>query len=187
MVDESFVDFSEDYASDSLLCDETLETHPELVVMKSISKSYGVPGLRLGVAASADARLIAWMKKDVPIWNINLRRILHADIREVRSGLPACVCEVPDGKGPFLFGPEERAVSAGRSFAGQLFPVRGARRPYRSRTDAGIARPVSHFNQGLHFEKGFTDGRQYVRIAVRNRTDNERLIEALNGIETHGL
>ena len=39
--------------------------------MKSISKSYGVPGLRLGVLASADKELIEWMRKDVAIWNIN--------------------------------------------------------------------------------------------------------------------
>ena len=39
--------------------------------MKSISKSYGVPGLRLGVLASGDRETIAFMKKDVAIWNIN--------------------------------------------------------------------------------------------------------------------
>lgn len=42
-----------------------------MAVVKSISKSYGVPGLRLGVLASADKKLIAWIKKDVSIWNIN--------------------------------------------------------------------------------------------------------------------
>jgi histidinol-phosphate/aromatic aminotransferase/cobyric acid decarboxylase-like protein len=41
------------------------------VVMKSISKSYGVPGLRLGVLASSDVALIKWIKKDISIWNIN--------------------------------------------------------------------------------------------------------------------
>ena len=40
-------------------------------MVKSISKSYGVPGLRLGVLASADRELAAWLKKDVSIWNIN--------------------------------------------------------------------------------------------------------------------
>lgn len=71
VVDESFVDFSEDFRNNSLLHNEILQAYPNLAVMKSISKSYGVPGLRLGVLASSDEALINWMKHDVSIWNIN--------------------------------------------------------------------------------------------------------------------
>jgi len=71
IVDESFVDFSDDFENNTLLRNEILESSPTLVVMKSISKSYGVPGLRLGILASADVELIQWMKKDISIWNIN--------------------------------------------------------------------------------------------------------------------
>ena len=71
VVDESFVDFSEGYEKNTLLRNDILANHPQLVVMKSISKSYGVPGLRLGILASGDEALIEWMKKDVAIWNIN--------------------------------------------------------------------------------------------------------------------
>lgn len=39
--------------------------------MKSISKSYGVPGLRLGAFATSDIATIESMKKDIAIWNIN--------------------------------------------------------------------------------------------------------------------
>ena len=71
IVDESFVDFSDDFEHNTLLRNETLADNPQLVVMKSISKSYGVPGLRLGVLASSDEALIKWIKKDISIWNIN--------------------------------------------------------------------------------------------------------------------
>lgn len=71
VVDESFVDFSEDFHNNSLLHNEILQAYPNLAVMKSISKSYGVPGLRLGILASSDEELINWMKHDVSIWNIN--------------------------------------------------------------------------------------------------------------------
>lgn len=71
VVDESFVDFSENFRNNSLLHNEILQAYPNLAVMKSISKSYGVPGLRLGVLASSDEELINWMKHDVSIWNIN--------------------------------------------------------------------------------------------------------------------
>ena len=40
-------------------------------MIKSISKSYGVPGLRLGIMASRRTDVIAAVKKLVSIWNIN--------------------------------------------------------------------------------------------------------------------
>lgn len=71
IVDESFVDFTIGYADNSLLHNDILQKFPTMMVMKSISKSYGVPGLRLGVFASSDTALIARIKKEVSIWNIN--------------------------------------------------------------------------------------------------------------------
>ncbi|MBQ5375192.1 MAG: aminotransferase class I/II-fold pyridoxal phosphate-dependent enzyme, partial [Bacteroidaceae bacterium] len=71
IVDESFVDFTDGFEDNSLLHNDILETYGNLVVVKSISKSYGVPGLRLGVLASGNKDLIARMKKEVAIWNIN--------------------------------------------------------------------------------------------------------------------
>lgn len=71
IVDESFVDFSDGSVENSLLRNEVLERFSNLVIVKSISKSYGVPGLRLGVLASSDQELISLIKKDVAIWNIN--------------------------------------------------------------------------------------------------------------------
>lgn len=71
LVDESFVDFTDNFADNTLLRNTTLAENPNLSLMKSISKSYGVPGLRLGVFASSDTATIARMKKDVAIWNIN--------------------------------------------------------------------------------------------------------------------
>lgn len=70
VIDESFVDFADE--EDSTLIDrDFLLANPHIYVMKSISKSYGVPGLRLGVLASADGETLAAMKKDASIWNIN--------------------------------------------------------------------------------------------------------------------
>ena len=71
VVDESFVDFVDVEEDRSLLEQELLNENPHLFVVKSISKSYGVPGLRLGIIASGDKEQIAAMKKDVPIWNNN--------------------------------------------------------------------------------------------------------------------
>ena len=66
IIDESFVDFAEEEDS-TLIIQEILSSHKNLFVMKSISKSYGVPGLRLGVLASGDVDAIKAIKKGVSI------------------------------------------------------------------------------------------------------------------------
>ena len=48
-----------------------LESNEHLVLIKSISKSFGVPGLRLGFLASGNKALISAIKKEISIWNIN--------------------------------------------------------------------------------------------------------------------
>ncbi|MCR5328173.1 MAG: aminotransferase class I/II-fold pyridoxal phosphate-dependent enzyme [Saccharofermentans sp.] len=70
VLDESFIDFADDTDS-SLLVQDILDSNPHLYLMKSISKSFGVPGLRLGILASGNTNAIAAIKKDVSIWNIN--------------------------------------------------------------------------------------------------------------------
>lgn len=71
ILDESFVDFAEDDEVSSVFCNEFLELYNNLIIVKSISKSYGVPGLRLGVLATSDRALLQKIKRDVSIWNIN--------------------------------------------------------------------------------------------------------------------
>ena len=69
ILDESFIDFSQEHPT--FLANKQLENFPNLIVIKSISKSYGVPGLRLGVLATSNKSLITEIRKDVSIWNIN--------------------------------------------------------------------------------------------------------------------
>ena len=69
VIDESFIDFSTEHPT--FLCNEVLEKFDHLVVVKSISKSYGVPGLRLGVLATSNQNLMMNICREVSIWNIN--------------------------------------------------------------------------------------------------------------------
>lgn len=75
IIDESFVDFVDNGDSLeqlTLISDDILETYRDgLYVIKSISKSYGIPGIRLGIMASADQEMIKEIKSRLPIWNIN--------------------------------------------------------------------------------------------------------------------
>lgn len=71
ILDESFMDFAENGFNSTVLNAADLERFPNLVVIKSIGKSYGVGGLRLGVLASSNIDLVKQIKSNVPIWNIN--------------------------------------------------------------------------------------------------------------------
>lgn len=75
IIDESFVDFvdnGESLEQLTLISDDILEKYRDgLYIVKSISKSYGIPGIRLGVMASANQVMIKEIKSRLPIWNIN--------------------------------------------------------------------------------------------------------------------
>ncbi len=71
ILDESFVDFSTNSESDSLISQEILDKYQNLVVIKSISKSYGVPGIRLGILATSNKDVMSSISREVSIWNIN--------------------------------------------------------------------------------------------------------------------
>ena len=85
VVDESFVDFAEG-EDNTLICNEILEKYKKLIVVKSISKSYGVPGLRLGVLVSSRETLIKELRKEVAIWNINSFAEFYMQIAEKYTG-----------------------------------------------------------------------------------------------------
>jgi len=71
VIDESFIDFVDAETNATFLNQELLDENKHVIVVKSISKSFGVPGLRLGILASSDEGLIEYIKKDLSIWNIN--------------------------------------------------------------------------------------------------------------------
>ena len=180
VVDESFVDFSRDYATNSLLSDQTLETYPHMVVMKSISKSYGVPGLRLGIMASADKELIARMKREVSIWNLNSFAEFFMQIfnKYEKDYQKACAKFVQERD---RFEQDLRSVpffhvmsSEANYFLCEVLP------PYTA--SEIVIRMLKQHNiltRDCSGKPGLNPHKQYMRIAVRSTEDNMRLVEAL--------
>ncbi|MCM1028099.1 MAG: aminotransferase class I/II-fold pyridoxal phosphate-dependent enzyme [Pseudoflavonifractor sp.] len=184
IVDESFIDFAN---SPYTLIDETiLDSHPRLIVIKSISKSYGVPGLRLGVAASADHSLIKALKRDVAIWNINS---LAEYYMQIFSKYEQCYREACR-----RIRDERNRMASELGLIRWLQPIPSEANYFLCRID-----PTSGFDshsltlalleshdiliKDCASKHGFDneDARgRYVRIAVRDRHDNDRLLAALN-------
>jgi histidinol-phosphate/aromatic aminotransferase/cobyric acid decarboxylase-like protein len=183
IVDESFVDFSKDYATNSLLSDAILETYPHMAVMKSISKSYGVPGLRLGILASADKELIAHIKKEVSIWNLNSFAEFFMQIynKYEKDYQRACAKFVEERE---CFEQQLRTIpflrvmpTEANYFLCEVLP------PYRA--SEIVIRMLKQHNiltRDCSEKPGLPAGKQYMRIAVRNHEDNCRLVEGLKQI-----
>ena len=182
VVDESFVDFSEQWKTCSLLRDNILETYPHLVVIKSISKSYGVPGLRLGILASSDKEMIADMKKSVSIWNLNSFAEFFMQIftKYEKDYKKACVKFIEERTD---FEKELRSItylrimpSQANYFLAEVLP------PYKA--SSIVIRMLKDHNillRDCSNKIGF-DGKQYLRIAVRGHEDNSRLTNALESL-----
>ena len=183
VVDESFVDFSEDYATNSLLNDETLEAYPHMAVMKSISKSYGVPGLRLGILCSADKELISRMKQEVSIWNLNsfaefFMQIYNKHEKDYQRACEKFVKERADFERQLRTIPFFRVMpSQANYFLCEVLP------PYKA-SEIVIYMLKQHniLTRDCSGKSGLNPEKQYMRIAVRNHADNTRLIEGLKEI-----
>ncbi|MBQ3669811.1 MAG: aminotransferase class I/II-fold pyridoxal phosphate-dependent enzyme [Clostridia bacterium] len=176
IVDESFIDFADEEDS-TLLNNALLEKHPHMYVMKSISKSYGVPGLRLGVLASGDTGLIEALKKDVAIWNINSFAEFFMQIEEkyksdYRDALQRLRAE------------RARFQNALSSLDG-VSVIPSQANFVMARLDDDIspkellkALLIRH-NLLIKELTTKTNGRNYLRLAIRNREDDDLLIEAM--------
>lgn len=147
IVDESFADFA-DEADNTFIRQELLDAHKRLYVVKSISKSYGVPGLRLGVLASGDTELIDALKRT---WPFGTSTPLPSSICRSRRSIKG-LCPVPGphpGRaGPLPGGAGASAQPAGDPVSGQLSDGGAAGRPVLPGRYPGAADRQPHPGEG---------------------------------------
>ncbi len=176
IIDESFVDFAEE-EDNTLIEQDILDTNVHLYVMKSISKSYGVPGLRLGVLASGNEEMIANLKKDVAIWNINSLAEFYMQIEEkYRNDYLEALALIREERARFLG--ELEKISGLRVIPSQanyvmVEIVNGLTAKELTK------RLLLNHNLFVKDLSGKIPGKQYLRLAVRNTEDNNKLVKAL--------
>lgn len=183
IIDESFVDFV-DEEDPTLIKQDILDEFKNLYVIKSISKSYGVPGLRLGILASADSMTIAWMKKDVSIWNINSFAEFYMQIASKYH---------KDYENALARFREERI-----SFQNALADIDWIRViPSQSNyimvelvngIEAEWLKQKMLIDEKIFIKtlgKKIKNGKNYLRLAIRDHSDNTRFIEALKRVLTN--
>ena len=158
---------------------EVLLNHPPLIVLKSISKSFGVAGLRLGVIATADTDLIAFMKKDVAIWNINSFAEFYLQIEEkYKKDYAAALVKFREERARFQ---EELAkISGVRVIPSQANFVMVELDKKISPKEL-LKKLLTKHNLLIKELTTKTNGRNYLRLAVRDRADDDRLVAAMKG------
>lgn len=183
VVDESFVDFTDNYATNSLLHNDILQSHPRMMVMKSISKSYGVPGLRLGVLASGDTDLIAWMKKDVAIWNINSMAEFYMQIFNKYESIYRDACYKFIAERVRFFGLLQN-ISYLRVIPSQAnYFLCEVTARYSSHDLTELLLNSHDILIKDCSSKNGMQGKNYVRIAIRGSQDNDTIINALTDLQ----
>lgn len=176
VIDESFVDFA-DEPNNTLIDQGILENNSHLFVMKSISKSYGVPGLRLGVLASGNTDIISKMKKDVAIWNINSFAEFYMQIEEkYKKDYAAALVKIRTERTRFQ---EELAKIKGvRVIPSQANFVMVELKEGISPKELLKKLLIKH-NLLIKELTTKTNGRNYLRLAVRNMEENDVLLAAM--------
>ena len=175
IIDESFVDFAEEKDS-TLLQQQILEENDHLYVIKSISKSYGIPGLRLGVLASGNRDAISKIKKDVSIWNINSLAEFYMQIEEkYKKDYENSLIKIKAERNRFMA--ELNKIDGIRTIPSQANYIMCELANITSKELT--KKLLLKYNLFIKDLSKKVNGQPYVRIAVRNTEDNDKLLKAL--------
>ena len=171
VVDESFIDFTDDKRDKSLM--SFIGKHKNLFIIRSFTKIYSIPGIRLGYGMCSDEKIIEKMRLMQPEWSIsglaqlaglklldrdtNIQKSLMA-IKNEREYLERKL----EGLGIKVFPSDVNFILIKVNKDGRLFE--------KLLSDGIYLRKSANF-------PGLTD--EYYRIAIRGHEDNKKLIEVL--------
>lgn len=182
--DESFIDFAEKEIRYTLIDEKILADYPNLIVVKSISKSYGVPGLRLGVLANGDETFIQKIKKTNSIWNINSFAEYFLQIFEKYKKAYIQSCDkIAEERKRFVLELSKVENGTLKVFKSQANYVM-CRLPDNVSVSNLVLKLLDEYGifiKDLNGKKGFEKG-NYIRLAVKSTAENDELLQALKNI-----
>ena len=173
VIDESFMDFLPPTEQQSLI--PIVAQYPNLVILRSLTKFYSLPGLRLGYCIAHPDRLERWKNWRDP-WPVNA------------LAAAAAIAVLPDTKFQQLTW-DWLAVARDRLFQGLqqipgLYPEPGAANFLLVRVDqSATALQIQLLQQDRILIRdciSFPElGDRFFRVAVRTNAENDRLLAAL--------
>ena len=176
VVDEAFMDFLPPAQQQSLI--PMVQEYPNLVILRSLTKFYSLPGLRLGYAIAHPDRLRRWQQWRDP-WSVNtlaaaaatavvqdteFQQKTWAWLKSARSQLFQGLAQLP-GLQPYPSAANFLLVHSEPS-SSQL-------------QEKLLKRSQILIRDCLSFPEL---GDRYFRVAVRTQVENQRLLEALSAI-----
>lgn len=182
LADECFLGFTEQWREKSLM--PLLKDYPHLLILNALTKTYALPGLRMGFLICGDADLRNRMKALQPEWSVSVpaqiagltqvspaymrktRELLRRERKFLTGALQALGFRVYPGEANYLFFTEEQERGEGDPL----------RYDEALRKQGILIRNCSNFY-------GLRPG--FYRIAVRKRRENRILVEALKGVKGH--
>ncbi|MEG3905478.1 aminotransferase class I/II-fold pyridoxal phosphate-dependent enzyme [Microcoleus sp. B4-C5] len=173
VVDEAFMDFLPPSEQETLI--DAVEEFPNLVILRSLTKFYSLPGLRLGCALAHPDILRRWQQQRDP-WPVNALAAAAAAAvvrdaafeRQTWDWLPVARCELFEGLAN-LPGLQPIAGAANFLLVESSMSVSSIQKSLLERHRILIRDCLSFPELGDRF----------FRVAVRSRADNLRLIAGL--------
>ena len=178
IIDESFIDFSNELNDNKMLIQEVISEYDNLLVIKSIGKSFGVAGIRLGVVGSSNKKLLSKIKRHLAIWNINSFAETFLEIMPKYLGFFENACKKIMNERDIFY----------KELDNISFLI-----PLPSYSNYIMCKVTKKFTSEILAEKLLNKGYlikslskkidqkrgEYIRLTVRNRTDNKGLIKVL--------
>jgi histidinol-phosphate/aromatic aminotransferase/cobyric acid decarboxylase-like protein len=181
IIDESFMDFVQD--KNQATMENAIGQYPNIAIFKSMSKAYGICGLRIGYLLTANLEFAKTIRNGVHIWNINgfaeeFLRILPdfskdfiKSCKQVKEDRDKLYNDMRTILGGTIYKPDANFIF------------------YRLPDDAPSAPEVTkklfiEHNMYIKHCQGKTlpDADRYIRVASRTKTENSNLVDALVSI-----
>ena len=180
VVDEAFMDFLPPQEQQSLI-DQVVD-YPNLVILRSLTKFYSIPGLRLGYAIAHPDRLQRWQQWRDP-WSVNsLAAAITPTLLEDTEFQQRTWDWLPGARSQLFHGLQQLPG---------LTPLPGAANFLLVQSQTS----VSELQQALlkHHRILIRDclsfpelGDRFFRVAVRTQPDNQHLLTALHDVLNSG-
>jgi len=173
VVDEAFIDFMPNAAG----CTGWLAENPHLWVLRSLTKFYAIPGLRLGYVINSDEQQVAALRAGREPWTINAFAALAGEIVLNDEAYQQATFQWLETERPFLLQalnalPE---ITVWQGEANYLF--------FRYDGDKDLQRGLLAQRILIRSCANYPGlDKRYFRVAVKSRADNEALITALTDI-----
>ncbi|MCF7363981.1 threonine-phosphate decarboxylase [Vibrio diazotrophicus] len=177
-VDESFLDFMPETKS---LC-RYLPCHSNLYILRSLTKFYALPGLRLGYMLSSDAKLLQLIREQREPWTINALAALAGEVLFDFITYHQATYDWLAKEQSYLLGELQQfeQIKPYKSSANYIFFKHS---DSQSTLQAQLMKHsilIRSCANYIGLDKSF------YRVAIKSRPDNERLVSALKKVFNHG-